>query len=384
MSSHVRWVEVDHEALAHNVRELQRHLGKSRLWPVVKGQAYGHGAAEAAQTFVDAGVDGLAVSALAEALELRAAGIDAPILVMNPVLPVQAPDYVRHRITAAVADMAAVRALAAAVDEAQAPPVDVHVKVDTGLARFGLLRDEVLPFVHDVRAVANVRLQGIFTHFACADMEDTKATDEQLAVFQAVLDELEEADVRPPIAHAANSAATLTRPETHFEMARNGLAVYGLYPSPSVRQAAEAAGVRLRPALSLKALAVSVRRVPAGTYVGYGRTHVTEEATTIVTLPIGYSDGVSRNLSNAVDVIIDGHRRPLVGRVCMNHCIVDAGTLPVERGAVVTLLGRDGDEHIPAEDWARRLDTIAYEVLCMVGSRNPRHHVREAGDNETR
>src|SRR5690606_23766968 len=203
----------------------------------------------------------------------------------------------------------------------------------------------------------------------CLRAFPARRSSDLLERFENVLRRLTEAGLRPPLVHAANSPATLALPQGHYNMVRNGLAVYGLYPSPSTRRAAEAAGVELRPALSLKARAVSVRRVGPDTPIGYGSTYRTSRETTIVTLPIGYSDGVSRLLSGKLEVLVHGQRRPVVGRICMNHCMVDAGDLPVRRGDVVTLLGRDDTgAEIPAEEWAQRLGTIAYEVLCMVGS----------------
>lgn len=380
MHGHVRWVEIDHRALAHNVKALKAHVGPAQLWPVVKGRAYGHGEAEAARTFLQAGADGLAVSALAEAVDLREAGIDAPLFVMNPAVPWQAETYAALRIRAGVADLEAARALSEAAEKAArggtAEPVPVHVKVDTGLGRFGVLPEDAVSFVKELHRLPGVRVEGVFTHFASADEEDKSFTRLQLQRFNAVVSALAEAGLRPPLVHAANSPATLAVPEAHLDMVRTGLAAYGLYPSPSARRAAEAAGVRLRPAMSLKAKVVSVRRLPAGSPIGYGSTHRTERETTIVTLPVGYSDGVSRLLTGKLEVLIQGQRRPVVGRICMNHCMVDAGDLPVRRGDVVTLLGRDetGAE-IAAEEWAGRLGTIAYEVLCMVGSRNPRVHL---------
>lgn len=378
MNSHVRWVEIDHRALAHNVQTLQKHVGGAQVWPVVKGRAYGHGAVEASRTFLQAGAAGLAVSALAEAVELRDAGIDAPLLVMNPVVPWQADVYARLRIQACVADPAAAEALSQAVAAAgaAADPLPVHVKVDTGLGRFGLAPDEVVPFVKQLHSLSGLQVAGVFTHLASADEEDQTYARAQLTAFQDVLAALEEAGLRPPFAHAANSPATLALPESHFDLVRNGLAVYGLYPSPSTKRAAAAAGVELRPAMALKARVVAMRRVGAGTPVGYGSTWRAPGETTIITLPIGYSDGVSRLLSGKLEVLVHGRRRPVVGRICMNHCMVDAGDLPVRRGDVVTLLGRDDTGAvISAEEWAGHLGTIAYEVLCMVGSRNPRRHV---------
>lgn len=370
----MRWIEVDHRAIAHNVKSLQRALGSSRLWAVVKGQAYGHGAVEAARTAMAAGAAGLAVSALSEALELRDAGISDPLFVMNPVIPDQADLYVKHRIIASVADDEAARALAAANESGSSARAPVHVKVDTGLGRFGTQGD-IVAFVRRLHTMPTLEVQGIFSHFAAADDADQTSALKQWEAFSALLDELERLGIRPPVAHIDNSPGALALPETRMQMVRSGLSVYGMYPSPFVRHKAEAADIVLKPALALKARVASVRRLPAGSPIGYGSTYVTERETTVVTLPIGYSDGVSRNLSGKLEVLVRGRRRPVIGRICMNHCIVDVDDIPVQIGDVITLLGQDGDERVTAEEWAQHLGTIAYEIVCMVGSRNPREHL---------
>ena len=379
MHGHVRWVEVDHRALAHNVKALKRHIGSAQLWPVVKGRAYGHGAVEAARTFLQAGASGLAVSALAEAVELRDGGVDAPVFVMNPVVPWQADTYAALRITASLADLAAAEALSQAVyGRNGAEPLPVHVKVDTGLGRFGLMPEEVVPFVEQLHRLPGLQVQGIFTHLASADEEDKSFARLQLDTFESVLDALASRGLRPSLAHTADSPATLALPESHFEMVRNGMAVYGLYPSPSTRarprKPASSCGRHVAQGPGGGSAASRRRGRRSGTAARFAPT----ERRPVVTLPIGYSDGVSRLLSGKLEVLVHGQRRPVVGRICMNHCMVDAGDLPVQRGDVVTLLGRDetGAE-IPTEEWAEHLGTIAYEVLCMVGSRNPRTHVYE-------
>lgn len=373
LRARMRWVEIDHGAIAHNVRSVGKLLGATELWAVVKGQAYGHGAPEVARTALSAGAAGLAVSALTEALELREAGVDGPLFVMNPVLPDQADLYVKYDITVGVADLAGARALGGAA-VAEGRRARVHVKVDTGLGRFGSA-GETVDFIRDLHGIDGIEVEGVFSHFASADDEDLRVAEGQLQRFQGVLAALETAGLRPPKAHMCNSPGTFTMPGARFQMARNGLSVYGMYSSPAVAAKALEAGVPLRPALSLKARVAAVRRLPAGSPIGYAGTYVTTRETTVATLPIGYSDGVSRNLSGKIDVLVRGERRPLVGRVCMNHVMVDAGDLPVQLGEVVTLLGSDGAQRIAAEEWAEHLGTIAYEIVTMVGSRNPRVHL---------
>lgn len=391
LRARMRWVEIDHAALAHNVRTLQTMLRESQLWAVVKGQAYGHGAPQVARTALAAGAAGLTVSALSEALELRRAGVDGPLFVMNPVVADQADLYVKYRLIASVANDEAAKALSRAVTAAgrggdpTAPEqshvvepwshtVPVHVKVDTGLGRFGTSGD-IIEFTRRLNELPGIEVQGVFSHFASADDVDQTTALGQLSTFDGLLGELTKLNLRPPVAHMCNSPAALVIPQARLQMARSGLAVYGMYPSESVREQSLQAGVILKPALTLKARVAAVRRLPAGSPIGYGGTSVTTEETTVITLPIGYSDGVSRNLSGKLQGIVHGQRRPLLGRVCMNHIMIDAGNIPVQIGDVVTLLGQDGDERVPAEEWADYLGTVSYEIVCMVGSRNPRVHL---------
>lgn len=374
MAGALHWVEVDHEALAHNVRVVRQALGGVQLWAVVKAQAYGHGAVETARTALAAGAAGLIVAVVDEAVELRAAGLDAPILVLTPPLVDQAPAYATYDLIAAVADLETARALAQA-GQVRGRPIPVHIKVDTGMGRLGVRPEETPALVRAVHGLPGVRVAGLFTHMAAADEEDLTSARTQLARFDQVQVVLDRDGLRPEVVHAANSAAALVLPESRYSLARIGIALYGIAPSPAVARTLAAAGMRLVPALAFRARVVAARRVPAGWPISYGSTYVTAAETTIATLPVGYSDGVSRGLSHKLHVLMHGQRRPVVGRICMNHCMADAGDLPVRPGDVVTLLGRDGDEEITAEEWAAHLGTIPYEIVCMVGSRNPRRHL---------
>ncbi len=378
MSEPLRWVEVDHGALAHNVRLLRQAIGPAQLWAVVKAQGYGHGAVETAQTALAAGAAGLVVAVVDEALALRAAGIDAPILVLTPPLPEQAPEFAAYDLIAAVADRGAAAALSAA-GESRGRRIPVHLKVDTGMGRLGVMPEDAPALLESLRDLAGITVEGVFTHLACADEEDLTSARAQLARFDGVLADLARRGLRPPVVHAANSAGALTLPESRHTMVRAGIALYGIAPSDAVLRRAAAAGIALRPALSFRTRVVAARRVPAGWPISYGSTYVTPAPTTVVTLPVGYSDGLSRSLSHKLHVLVHGHKRPLIGRICMNHCMVDAGDLPVRPGDVVTLLGADGQQAVTAEDWARHLGTIPYEIVCMVGSRNPRRHLAAAG-----
>ncbi|REJ36976.1 MAG: alanine racemase [Bacillota bacterium] len=374
MSEPLRWVEIDHGALAHNVRALRQLLDGAQLWAVVKAQAYGHGPGGTARAVLAAGAAGLIVAVVDEAVELRTAGVKGPILVLTPPLPDQALAYDTFDLIGTVADYETARVLAAA-GERRGRPIPVHLKVDTGMGRLGVLPGDAVALATAVHGLAGVELAGVFTHMAAADEEDLSSARAQLERFNAVLAALERHGLRPPMAHAANSAGAIVLPESRYSLARVGIALYGIAPSSFVAARAKALGLELRPALAFRARVVAARRLPAGWPISYGSTYATRTETTVATLPVGYADGLSRSLSHKMHVLVHGQKRPIVGRICMNHCMVDAGDLPVRPGDVVTLLGADGGETITAEDWAQALGTIPYEIVCMVGSRNPRRHL---------
>jgi alanine racemase len=362
------YVEVNLEAIAHNVRAIKQHIGpRVGLMAVVKANAYGHGALEVARTALQHGAGRLAVARAAEGIHLREAGISAPILVMGYTLIHDIGAAIAHGLTLTVNDLAsaeAVSALAGRLGRA----IPVHVKVDTGMGRFGLLPDEVLPFVDRLAALPGVWAEGLCTHFATADRADKEYTRHQFQVFQAVRARLEAANHRIPIGHVANSAATLDLPEMHLDAVRAGIALYGLRPSSEVEPA-----VALRPALSLKSHVARVRTLPAGSGISYGRTYVTPRAMPVALVPVGYGDGYHRLLSNRGAVLINGRRAPIVGRVCMDQFVVDVSQAgPVALGSKVVLIGRQGEECITAEEVAGWAETINYEVTTALLPRVPR------------
>ncbi|HLT58338.1 MAG TPA: alanine racemase, partial [Limnochordales bacterium] len=318
MGEPLRWVEIDHGALAQNVAVLRRALGGTQVWAVVKADAYGHGAVETARTAMAAGAAGLVVATVDEGVALRQAGLEGPILVLTPPLAPQAPAYATYDLVAAVGDLDTAAALAAA-GQARGRPIPVHIKVDTGMGRLGVMPQDAPALVRAVRGLAGVAVAGVFTHLAAADEEDLTSARTQLARFAQLLDRLAWDGLKPAAVHAANSAAALALPESRFALARLGLAIYGLAPSPAVARRAAAAGVALRPALAFRARVVAARRVPAAWPISYGSTYVTPSETAIATLPVGYADGISRGLSHKLQVLVRGRRCPVVGRICMNH-----------------------------------------------------------------
>lgn len=379
------WAEVDLDALAHNVALLARRAAPAALCAVVKADAYGHGAAPVARTAIESGAAGLAVAVVDEGLELRQHGIEAPVLVLSEVLPDAAEVLVRGGLTATVTTRAGMDALAAAARRAGAR-AHVHVKVDTGMHRAGAMPEEALLLVSAVEEEPALRLEGVWTHLAVADgttAGDRAFTSLQLETFDKVVAGLR---ARPPLLHAANTAGAVAWPAARYDMVRCGIGMYGYAPSRPIADGSAGADVAsfvgsLRTVLTLKARVSEVRELDAGERPSYGRCRALPERGVVATVPIGYADGVPRRLFDAgCPVLIGGRRRPLAGAVTMDQLIVDCGPgATVSPGEEVVLIGRQGPEEITAEDWAERLGTISYEVLCGIGPRVPRVHAGRGG-----
>jgi alanine racemase len=360
------WAEIDTDAVAHNVGVLRAAASPAGVWAVVKADGYGHGAVAVGRAALDAGCAGLCVALTTEGVALRQAGIDAPVLVLSEQPTDHAATIVAHRLTPTVTTIEGVEALAAT----GAGGVDVHVKVDTGMHRIGAAPADVPAVVAAVEnAAPRLRLAGIFTHLAVADEPDDPYTAAQLAKLDDVIAGLPM--LHGVAVHAANSAGALAHPSARRSFVRAGIAVYGVSPGPGVDDLAAS----LRPVLSLRARVSFVKRLAAGSRLSYGLRHELAVDSNVATVPLGYADGVRRGLSSNGDVLIGGRRRPIIGTVTMDQLMVDCGDDRVQRGDEVVLLGRQGDEAVTAEEWAARLDTIGYEVLCGIGPRVPRRRI---------
>ncbi|MBI4553848.1 MAG: alanine racemase [Candidatus Latescibacteria bacterium] len=365
-------LEIDLDAIAANLRGVQARVGPGvKVLAAVKADGYGHGIVEAAKVAVEVGTEMVGVAVVEEGVRLRNAGIDLPVLVLGVSLPEQAATIVQYRLTQTVCtiDLAAALADRAA---AAGQAVPVHVKVDTGMGRLGLPVEDVVPFIRQLAAYRSLAVEGVFTHFSTADDADKRFTVEQTHRFRQLLVDLDRQGLRPAIAHAANSGAILDLPESYFDMVRPGLIVYGYYPVGGVSRS-----LPLQPAMTWKTRIVYLKRVPAGTGLSYGRTYVTPQDTVIATLPVGYEDGYSRALSNRGVVLVRGQRAPVVGRVCMDQCLIDVGHIPgVSIGDEVVLVGRQGTDEVSIYELARRLGTIPNEAVCLIGTRVPRLFLR--------
>ncbi len=365
------WAEVDLGAVRHNAGLLAELVAPAALCAVVKAAGYGHGSVAVARSALEGGASWLAVAMVTEGEVLRRHGIDAPVLLLSEP-PVEAmADVVALSLTPTLYTVQGVEAAAKAVAAVAAAPMAVHVKVDTGMHRVGVSPDGAVEIVRAVAERPELVFGGLWTHFAVADEPANPFTDEQCSRFDAVIERLRTLELPPPIVHACNSAGALATPGAHHHMVRCGIALYGVAPSPALAAVELVAG--LRPALSLRARVSYVRRVPAGEAVSYGLRRPLAQAESVATVPVGYADGVPWRLGvTGGEVLIGGRRRPLAGSVTMDQILVDCGDDTVLPGDEVVLLGRQGGEAITAWDWATKVDTIAYEVLCGIGPRVPK------------
>ncbi len=362
------WVEIDLEAVGNNVRQIVQRVGPAvDVMAVLKADAYGHGAVKVAHTLLHSGATWLGVACLGEAQVLRRAGIDAPILILGFTPAWQARAAVLDDVRVALFSTHVAQALSRAA-QAVGRVARVHVKVDTGMGRLGLLPDEVLPFVREVAAYPGLEVEGLFTHMAAADEADLDYTREQLARFDALLEQLRAEGLLPRCVHAANSACLLRLPGSHYTMVRPGIALYGIDPSAEARLPEG-----FRAALAWKCQVAQVRDLPAGSAVSYGRTWVAGRPSRIAVIPVGYADGFRRAPAHWGHVLVHGERAPIVGRVCMDQTMVDVTDIAgVREGDEVVLIGTQGPACLTADEVAAGLGTIAYEVVSEILARVPR------------
>ncbi|MCU1368066.1 MAG: alr [Ilumatobacteraceae bacterium] len=368
------WAEVDLAAIAHNIDVIRRTLASddatpAAVWAVVKADGYGHGAVAVARTAIDAGAVGLCVALTQEGVALRDAGITAPILLLSEQPAEDAAAIVAHSLTPTVYTRTGI----AALDDAArggGPRLGVHLKVDTGMHRAGAQPIDAVAAADAIAGSTSLYLAGVFTHLAVADEPSAPSNGLQLERFDEVLASLRTAGHEPSVVHAANSAAALALPAARRDLVRLGIAMYGIEPGPDVRRLCR----ELRPTLSLHARVSLVKTVRAGEGVSYGLRHVFEHDAVVATVPIGYADGVPRRLfDSGGEVLLHGRRVPIVGVVTMDQLMLDCGDLPVAVGDEVVLIGAQhgsaGSDAIGAEEWAARLGTIGYEIVCGISKR---------------
>lgn len=368
------YAEINLDNLAHNIKEVRRLASKkAQIMAVIKADGYGHGAVKIAQTLLDNGADRFAVAVLDEAIELRQAGFNTPILILGYTQPERADELVRYEIEQAVYSLEAAEALSKAAVK-QGKTAQIHVKIDTGMGRIGLQADdEAVQIIKKINSLPSLNIKGIFTHFAVADQVDKAYTQMQYKKLMWVCNELEKCGINIEIRHCGNSAAIIDIPEMHLDMVRAGIVLYGLAPSKEVMLDK----LELKEVMSLKVRITHVKEIEAGTSVSYGRKFVADKKTKIASLPIGYADGYTRLLSGKAEALVQGKRVPIVGRICMDQCMIDVtGIEDVKVGDEVVLFGRQGNEFISIDELADKLGTINYEIVCMISRRVPRVYVK--------
>ena len=361
------FAEIDLGAILYNLRQIRNRVDKDiKIMAIVKADAYGHGMKEVSQAVARKGIDYFGVASLDEAATLREAGIKKNIIVLGAILPEEVEGVLRFNVIQTVSDLAIARLLSQ-LAQSKKRIIKVHAKIDTGMGRLGVWHKDAVNFVKKLASLKNIKVDGIFTHFPSAE-DDKVFTRNQLRDFKSLIEELLRHGIDIPIKHTSNSMAVIDFKDSHMHMVRPGLIMYGLHPRSDL-----AKKLRLRPALKLKTKVVYVKPVSRGRSISYGRTYVTKKDTNIATIPVGYGDGYSRDLSNRGHVLIKGRRLPIVGRVCMDMSMVDAGrSRTVKPGDDVVLIGKQGKDAVTVEEIARLSNTIPYEVVCNIGRRVPR------------
>jgi alanine racemase len=364
------WVEIDLAALQHNVQQLTRHMGpQTDLMAVVKVDAYGHGAVTTAQTALGAGAKWLGVATVPEGVELRQAGLQAPILIMGAVnSPEEVAAIAQWQLQPTLVSPKQALVFSEALAQEGAPSLPVHLKIDTGMSRLGFAWQQTAEFVQFVQRLPHLHIASLYSHLATADDPDPTVMGQQHQRYAAAIAQAAPYFSRRPRLHLANSAATLADSALHYDMVRVGLALYGLYPAPHLQNT-----LSLRPVLQVKARITHLKDLQPGTGVSYGHTFVAPRPMRMAVVGIGYDDGVPRALSNQMSVLIRGQRVPQIGNITMDQLMIDVTTVPdLQEGSVVTLLGKSGAHQITADDWAHLTGTISWEILCSFKHRLPR------------
>jgi len=361
------WAEINLSNLTHNLNQIKKMLAlKTRIMVTIKADAYGHGLIPVAKRLVSDGVDFLGIASIDEGIKLRNAGVSLPVLILGLILKKDIEPVFKYRLTATVCD----EELALSLNNKArnyGKPINVHIKVDTGMGRIGVLHPDAQKLVKKIHKLKFINIEGIFTHLALADM-NKKFTLHQIDLFNDLIQGLNKDGINIPLVHAANSMGVIDYKISHFNMVRPGLVIYGLYPKENLK-------IDLKPVLSLKTRVIFIKGVPSGFGISYGHDYITKKQTRIATLPIGYGDGYPRNLSNKAPVLIGGRRFNICGKICMDQIMLDVGDSAVKTGDEVVLIGSQGKNKITAEELARISGTIPYEIVCGLSSRIPRIYI---------
>jgi alanine racemase len=370
------WTEVDLSALDFNFRQVKRIIAKNtKIMAVIKCNAYGHGMLPIAKRLTKLGVDYLGVVSIDEGIILRKNKIELPILILGNTMNRDVGAVLGYNLNQTVSDYH----LASQLNQkakGKGKIVGVHIKVDTGMGRLGILYRDAVKLIKEIARLSNLRCVGLFTHFPCADC-DPEFTYYQIDIFNQLIRDLKGIGIQFPLLHAANSMGIMGYPQSHFNLVRPGLMLYGIYPKAGL-------DIKLKPLLSLKSRIIYLKRMPSGQGISYGRSYITKKETTIAVLPVGYGDGYPRNLSNRADVLIKGRRFRISGAVCMDQIMVDVGDLRVRVDDEVVLIGRQGKSEISAEELACLSQTIPYEIVCGIDSRVSRVYINQFRKDSSR
>ncbi len=364
------WAEINLDNLAHNIREVRRVTAKNtKIMAVIKADGYGHGASPIGQTLLENGADCFAVATLSEAIRLRLDYPTTPILILGYTPNEMAPDVAKYQLTQTIYN---VEQATYYNDYAAAnnTVIKVHLKIDTGMSRLGFMWNDQSDRVVRCFDLKNLDVEGVYTHFARADEIDKAFTKLQVSRYLNVVERIENAGFKIAIKHVSNSAAIIDLPQYNFDMVRAGIMLYGLYPSSDV----DVSKVKLREVMALRARVANVKTLPSGIGISYGHKYSTDSEQIIATLPLGYADGFTRMLSGKGDVLYNGARLPIVGRICMDQCMIMANK-DIKIGDIVTLFGKDHHHFKSIDEVANALHTINYEIVCMIGKRIPRSYL---------
>ena len=369
------WAEVDLDAIAHNMREIRKITNpNAQIMAVVKADAYGHGFMETAKTLLENGADRLAVAVLQEGKQLRSRGVDVPILILGASSADDAEDLINFDITPNVFDYEFAKALSYEAEKKE-KVTKIHIKLDTGMSRIGFVvgdgnNSEVIDEIIKVSKLPYIEVEGIFSHFSTSDEYDRSYTQLQFRRFMSIVEGLEDRGLRIPIKHICNSDGIMMYPEMHLDMVRPGVILYGMYPSDEV----DKSKLDLCPAMTLKSRITLVKSVGKGRGVSYGKEYITDDITKIATVPIGYADGYLRKIAKNGVMLVDGVKAPIIGRICMDQCMIDVTNVHnINSGDEAIIFGSEG---ITIDDVAKWLDTINYEVACVIGKRIPRIYTK--------
>lgn len=368
------WAEIHLDHLEHNLRQIKTHIHpETKICAVIKANGYGHGAVRLAKEIENLGIDHLAVATLNEAIELRNHGCTLPILVLGYTPDEKAALLVEYNIKQTIYTKKQAKTISEAAQKAEKTAC-LHMKIDTGMSRLGFQPTaETVEEIVELAGYSHIYVEGIYTHYATADEPDKQQALQQFEKYQWVIGQLTQRNCNIPIHHTANSAAIIDLPQTHLNMVRAGIMMYGLYPSPDVNHK----DIKLKRVMSLKTRVAHVKEIAPGTGVSYGLTFRAAEKMKIATLPVGYADGYTRLLGGKAEVSINGLKAPVIGRICMDQCMIDVSDMDVKQGDEVILYALSPELGDTADDVARKLGTINYEITCMVSRRVPRVYLRE-------